>query len=97
MTWAVDRVDLERGPDDDVAEVVGPGDRRDDDHEAERRALVGAGEVDLAGQVERVACRRRRRRPRCRSGWRPGRPARPARRGPSSPALASWPSAASGQ
>ena len=50
----VDRIDVERGPDDDVAEVIGPGDRRGDDREAERRALVGTGEVDLAGQVERV-------------------------------------------
>ena len=47
-------VDLERGPDDDVAEVIGARDRRGDHREAERGALVGAGEVDLAGDVDGV-------------------------------------------
>ena len=48
------RVDEERRADDDVAEVIGPRDGGDDDREAERRALVGAREVDLARRVERV-------------------------------------------
>ena len=48
------RVDVERRPDDDVAEVVRAGDRRGDHGEAERRAFVGAGEVDLARDVDRV-------------------------------------------
>ena len=47
-------VDPEGGADDDVAEVIAAGDRRGDHHQAERGALVGAGEVDLAGEVERV-------------------------------------------
>ena len=47
-------VDVERGPDDDVAEVIGARDRRGDHREAERGALVGAGEVDLAGEVDGV-------------------------------------------
>ena len=51
-------VDVDRDPDDDVAEVVGARDGRGDDREAQRRALVGAGEVDLAGQCRRDGCRR---------------------------------------
>ena len=47
-------IDVERRPDDDVAEVIGAGDRRGDHREGERGALVGAGEVDLAGEVDRV-------------------------------------------
>ena len=43
-------IDVERGADDDVAEVIGAGDGRGDHGEAERGALVGAGEVDLAGR-----------------------------------------------
>ena len=47
-------IDVKGRPDDDVAEVIGAGDRRGDHGEAERRALVGAGEVDLAGDVDGV-------------------------------------------
>ena len=47
-------VDVERRPDHDVAEVIGTGDRRGDHREAERGALVGAGQVDLARNVEGV-------------------------------------------
>ena len=54
VTWAVVGIDVEGRPDDDVAEVIGAGDRRGDHREAERRALVGAGEVDLAGEVDGV-------------------------------------------
>ena len=63
---------MQRRPDDDVAEVIGAGDRRGDHRKGERGALVGAGEVDLAGQVDWVGacagaeCRR------CRPGWRRG-------------------------
>ena len=49
-----DRVDVERGPDHDGAEVKGAGDRRGDDHHAERGGFVGAGEVGVAGGVEGV-------------------------------------------
>ena len=45
-------VDVDRDPDRDHAEVVGAGDGRDRGHEAQRRALVGAGQVDLAGDVD---------------------------------------------
>ena len=38
MTWAVERVDVERDPDDDDAVVVGPGERRGDRDEAESGA-----------------------------------------------------------
>ena len=54
VIWAVSGFDVERRPDDDVAEVIGTRDRRVITTEAERRALVGAGEVDLAGNVEGV-------------------------------------------
>ena len=43
---------MEGRPDDDVAEVIGAGDGGGDHGEGERRALVGAGEVDLAGDVD---------------------------------------------
>ena len=56
-----DRVDRDGDPDGDVAEVVGPGDRRNDDEQAQRRALIWTGEVDLPRRVERVGARRRRR------------------------------------
>ena len=46
-------IEEERHPDDDGAEVEGPGERRGDDHERERRALVGAGEVGLAVDLQR--------------------------------------------
>ena len=57
MIWAVVGIDVKRRPDDDVAEVIGARDRRGDHGEAERGALVGAGEVDLAGDVEGVGAR----------------------------------------
>ena len=47
-------IDVEGDADDDVAEVIGTGDRRGDHGEAQRGALVGAGEVDLAGEVDGV-------------------------------------------
>ena len=47
-------IDVKGGADDDVAEVKGPGDRGGDDRQAERGALVGAGEVDVAGNVDGV-------------------------------------------
>ena len=47
-------IDAQGGTDDDVAEVIATGDRRSDDREAERRAVVGAGEIGLTGQKERV-------------------------------------------
>ena len=92
-----DRVDEDRRADDDVAEVVGPRDRRDDDDEAQRSALVRAREVDLARACRAGGCRRRRRWWRCRSGSRPGRRATPARLCRSSPALRSRSIADSGQ
>ena len=46
------RIHLDRGADRDVAEVVGPGDRRYDGKEAQRRALVWTGEIDLARHVD---------------------------------------------
>ena len=46
-------VDEERHPDHDRAEVEGPGDGRRDHRQRERRALVGAGEVGLAGDLDR--------------------------------------------
>src|SRR5262249_38758985 len=49
------RVDADRGPDHDVAEVVRPGDRRSDDREAQGRALVGARQVHLAVEEHRTA------------------------------------------
>ena len=45
---------MEGGADDDVAEVIGAGDRRGDHGEGERGAFVGAGEVDLAGEIDGV-------------------------------------------
>ena len=57
---------------DDVAEVERAGDRGRDDRQAERRALVGAGEVDLPGQRDRFAAEARRPRSSGRSGC-PGR------------------------
>ena len=47
-------IDVDRDPSDDVAEVVGPGDGRNHDEEAQRSALVGTGEVDVAADVERA-------------------------------------------
>ena len=47
-------VDVQSGADDDVAEVIRAGDRGGDDRQAQGGALVGAGEVDLAGKVDRV-------------------------------------------
>ena len=46
-------VDVQRRPDHDGVEVEGTGDRRGDEHHADRRALVGAGEIRLAVGVER--------------------------------------------
>ena len=54
LTWAVAGSTCERDADDDVAEVIGAGDRGDDHDQAQRRALIWAGEVGLAGDVERV-------------------------------------------
>ena len=48
------RVDVERRPDDDVAEVIGARDRRGDHREAERSAFVGPGEVDPAREIDRM-------------------------------------------
>ena len=47
-------VDVEAVADDDVAEVIATGDGGGDEDEGEGGALVGAGEVDLAGEVEGV-------------------------------------------
>ena len=41
----------DRGADDDVAEVEGPGDGRDDRRDRDRGAFVGAGEVGGALRV----------------------------------------------
>ena len=46
-------VDLQGDAVDDDAEVEGPGDGGDDRDQGERGAFVGAGEVDLAGGVDR--------------------------------------------
>ena len=54
VTWAVSGLTSKRGADDDVAEVIAAGDGGGDEDEGERGALVGAGEVDLAGEVEGV-------------------------------------------
>ena len=77
-------VDVEGGADDDVAEVIGPGDRRGDHGEAERGALVGTGEVDLAGEVDGVVAGAGSGSRRCRSGRPRGSSGWPPRRGPSS-------------
>ena len=53
---------MERFADDDVAEVIAAGDGGGDEDEGEGGALVGAGEVDLAGEVDGDGCRGRRRR-----------------------------------
>ena len=53
----VERVDVEGDPDDDDAVVVGPGERRGDRDQGERRALEGAGEVHPPDRVEGVAAR----------------------------------------
>ena len=47
------RIEEERHPDDDVAEVEGTGDRRGDDHDRDRCAFVAAGEVGVALDFER--------------------------------------------
>ena len=62
------RVDMERRPDDDVAEVVGPGDRGRDHRKAERRTLVGTGEVDPCPAGRPGGCRRPPPSSPCRSG-----------------------------
>ena len=49
VIWAVSGSTWKRVADDDVAEVEGAGDRRDDDGEGERGAVVGAGQVGAAG------------------------------------------------
>ena len=51
------RVEVERRPDDDRAEVEGPGDDRRDQHRRERGALVWAGEVGVPAGVEGVGAR----------------------------------------
>ena len=63
-------IDVKRRADDDVAEVIGTGDRGGDHREAERRALVGAGEIDLAGDVDGVVAGAGAGDRRCRSGRR---------------------------
>ena len=50
VIWAVTGSIADRGSHHHVAEVVGAGDRRGDDREAERRPLVRTGEVDPAGR-----------------------------------------------
>ena len=77
-------VDVEGGADDDVAEVIGAGDRGGDDGEGERGALVGAGEVDLARDVEGVGAGAGAGDRRCRSGRRRGSSDWPPLRGRSS-------------
>ena len=47
------RIDVQRHPDDDGAEVERTGDRRGDDDQRERRALVAPGEVGLALDLQR--------------------------------------------
>ena len=54
VTWAVSGLTLKARAEDDVAEVIATGNGGDDEDEGERGALVGAGEVDLAGEVEGV-------------------------------------------
>ena len=53
LIWAVSGSTKSGDPDDDVAEVEGPGERRGDDHQRERRPLVGTGEVGLAADLQR--------------------------------------------
>ena len=74
------RVDEDRRPDDDGAEVEGTGDRRGDEGEPERRAFIWAGEVGLAGGVEGAGAGAGAGGRRCRPGWPPGRRGWPARR-----------------
>ena len=50
----VERVDLERDPDDDDAVVVGAGERGRDRRQRERRAFERAGQVHPADRVEGV-------------------------------------------
>ena len=61
-TWAVMRVDLDRRADDDHAEVEGPDQGGVDGDDRERRAVVGPGEVELAGGVSQGRRRGRSRR-----------------------------------
>ncbi len=53
----IERVDVEGDADDDGAVVIGAGQRRGDRGQAERRALEGAGQIDLADRVEGVGSR----------------------------------------
>ena len=50
-TWAVCGIDLDRRADDDRAEVEGADRGGVDRDDRERRAVVGAGEVEAAGGV----------------------------------------------
>ncbi len=74
-------VDVEAFADDDVAEVIAAGDGGGDEDEAERGALVGAGEVDLAGEVEGVGAGAGAGGEFADVGWRRGSWGWPARRG----------------
>ena len=47
-------IDVKSRSDDDIAEVIGAGDRRGDHRKAERGAFVRAGQVDLARDVDGV-------------------------------------------
>ena len=58
----VERIDVQGDADDDGAVVIGAGQRRGDRDQAERRALEGPGEVDLARPRGRGASPGRRRR-----------------------------------
>ena len=57
ITWASEWVDVQGDPDHDGAVVIGAGEGRGDRDQAERRALEGAGQVDLADRVEGVGAR----------------------------------------
>ena len=74
------RVDVDRDPDHDVAEVIGARDGRGDDREAQRRAFVWTRRGRPCRRRRGDGCRRRRRPSRCRPGW-PRDMGGPARRG----------------
>ena len=54
VTWAVSGLTFEAFSFDDGTEVIATGNGWDNEDEAERGALVRAGEVDLAGKVKGV-------------------------------------------
>ena len=82
LTWAVERVDVERDPHDDDAVVIGAGQGRRDRDQRERRALEGPGQVHPADRVERVGARAGGDVGGADLRWRPGSSGSPARCGP---------------